>query len=78
MIHLANTGSIDHVSRNAIIIREQFWNGRGKIDRDLFEITFRYLPGGKGETTTANFLLEILKGASSEYKSVMLSDWTKC
>jgi hypothetical protein len=49
MNHLANAGSLDHVSSNGMVIRGQFWNGHGKIGRDLFEIIFRYMPGGKEE-----------------------------
>jgi hypothetical protein len=70
MNHLANAGILDHVSSNCTMIRGQFWDGRGKIGRNLFEIIFRHLPGGKEENYNSQIHIRHSKRASSEYKSV--------
>jgi hypothetical protein len=70
MNHLTNAGSLDHVSSNYTMIRGQFGDGRVKIRRDLFEITFRHLPGGKEENYNSQIHTRHSKRASSEYKSV--------
>jgi hypothetical protein len=61
-----------------MIISGQFWNGRGKKGRDLFEVAFRHLPGGKGKNYNSQIPTRNSKRASSEYKSVKLSGYTKC
>ena len=71
MNHVANAGSLDHVLSNCKMTRGQFWDGR-----DLFEITFRNLPGGKEENYNSEIHTRNSKRASSEYKPVT-SDWTK-
>jgi hypothetical protein len=66
MNHLANACSLDHVSSNGIMISGQFWNGRGKIGRDLFEVTFRHLLGGKWKNYNSQIPTRNSKRASSE------------
>ena len=70
MNHLANAGRLDHVSSYGMVIRGQFWNGRGKIGRGLFEKTSRHLPGGEEENYNSQMPTRNSKRASSEYKSV--------